>query len=379
MTTADVGPLELLVIQPTPFCNIDCSYCYLSDRQNPRKMSLETLDRAFDWVFSSSLVRQPFTLLWHAGEPMVLPPAFYEQAGELLARHDPRGELVTQSLQTNATLVSPEWCNLILRLNIQVGVSVDGPAFLHDRCRRTRQGAGTLDRVLRGLRCLLEHGIPVHALTVLTAESLAYPDELFDFYQENGLTDVSFNVEEIEGPHATSSLLGPQIPGRFRRFLSRFLDLALSADPPLKVREFDRPVAAILGKRLGQGDRVQESRPFAILNVGCDGDFSTYSPELLGLSSPRHGSFALGNVATDSLEAVLSSPRFLALDEEIARGIEMCRESCRYYGFCGGGPPGNKYFENGTFASAETLFCRLHEKACLDVALDRLERMKAPA
>jgi uncharacterized protein len=124
---------------------------------------------------------------------------------------------------------------------------------------------------------------------------------------------------------------------------------------------------------------VQESRPFAIVNVGCDGAFSTYSPELLGLSSPRHGDFALGHVATDPLETVLSSPRFIALDEEIGRGVEMCRQECRYFGFCGGGPPGNKYFENGTFASTETLFCRLHKKACFDVSLDKLERTKAPA
>src|SRR5213078_810591 len=95
---------------------------------------------------------------------------------------------------------------------------------------------------------------------------------------------------------------------------------------------------------------------------------------LLGLSSPRHGPFVLGNVATDSLESVLASPRFLALDEEIGRGLEMCREECRYFGLCGGGPPGNKFFENGSFASTETLFCRLHKKACLDVTADWLER-----
>jgi len=72
MTSAgQVGPLELLVIQPTPFCNLDCSYCYLPDRSNKRKMTLETLEKTFNWVFSSGLVRQPFTLLWHAGEPMV--------------------------------------------------------------------------------------------------------------------------------------------------------------------------------------------------------------------------------------------------------------------------------------------------------------------
>lgn len=379
MTNAQVGPLELLVIQPTPFCNLDCSYCYLPDRQNTRKMSLQTLEQAFDWVFSSGLVRQPFELLWHAGEPMVMPPAFYDRAAELLVRHDRDGALVTQSLQTNATLIDAEWCELVRRLKIHMGVSVDGPAFLHDSRRRTRRGAGTLERVLAGIRCLQEHDIPLHVITVLTAESLAYPDELFDFYLNNGITDIAFNVEEIEGPNTSSSLLGPQVPERFRRFLSRFLDLALSADPPLRVREFECSAGAALSKRLGHGDRVQENRPFAIVNVGYDGAFSTYSPELLGLSSPRHGKFALGHVATDSLASVLCSPRFLALDEEIARGIEMCRQECRYFAFCGGGPPGNKFFENGTFASSETMFCRLHKQACLDVSLDKLERSKALA
>ena len=42
--------------------------------------------------------------------------------------------------------------------------------------------------------------------------------------------------------------------------------------------------------------------------------------------------------------------------------------------FCGGGPPANKFFENGTFASTETLFCRLHKKVCLDVTLALLEQ-----
>jgi len=379
MTTAEVGPLELLVIQPTPFCNLDCSYCYLPDRLNTRKMSLATLERTFDWVFASGLVRQPFTLLWHAGEPMVMSRDFYNRAAELLNRHDPDGTLVTQSIQTNATLIDDEWCELIRRVNIHVGVSVDGPAFLHDPHRRTRQGAGTLDRVLAGIRRLRENDIPLHVITVLTADALAYPDELFDFYRENGITDVAFNVEEIEGPNTSSSLRGDSIPARFRLFLSRFLDLALSADPLLRVREFECSAGAALARRLGPGNRVQENKPFAIVNVGCDGDFSTYSPELLGLSSPRHGTFALGNVAKDSLESVLSSPRFLALDEEISTGIEMCRRECRYFGFCGGGPPGNKFFENGSFASTETLFCRLHTQASLDVALDKLEHCKAPA
>ena len=94
------GPLELLVVQPTPFCNINCSYCYLPDRQSTKQMSLETLERTFAWVFSSGLAREPFTLLWHAGEPLVVAPAFYEQAIVLLDRYNLAGVSVYHALQT---------------------------------------------------------------------------------------------------------------------------------------------------------------------------------------------------------------------------------------------------------------------------------------
>jgi len=377
MISADqVGPLELLVVQPTPFCNLDCTYCYLPDRLDKRKITFETLEKTFNWVFSSGLVSQPFTLLWHAGEPMVLPASFYEQATVLLEKCNTSGFPITQSFQTNATLVNDAWCDFIRRRNIQLGVSVDGPAFLNDRHRVVRNGGGTLDRVLRGMQKLREHEIFFDVITVLTSASLDYPDELYDFYIEHGITDVAFNVEEIEGPHVTSSLAGVGMEARFRRFYSRFMDLAFQSDPPLRVREFEASRNSI-AHREELSQRTQECRPFGILNVDCAGNFSTYSPELLGLSSPRLGSFALGNVATDTLESILAMPRFIALDDEIRRGVEACKESCPYYPFCGGGPPGNKYFENGDFATTETLSCRLHKKATFDIALDKFERLKA--
>jgi uncharacterized protein len=337
-------------------------------------MSMETLEQTFQWVFASGLVRQPFNILWHAGEPLVLPVSYYRLATELVHRHNVGNVPILQSFQTNATLIDAAWCNLFRQPDMHVGVSVDGPAFLHDRCRRTRQGRGTLDRVLRGIECLHEHGIPFEVITVLTSEALDYPDELFDFYREHGIASVGFNVEEIEGPHTSSSLQRAGTPDRFRRFLKRFLLLARSASPPLLVREFETSAAALLGRKsYEQGSRTQESSPFAILNVDCDGNFSTYSPELLGVCSQEYGSFALGNVACTSLDDALASARFRRVDDDIGRGNEMCRASCSYYPFCGGGPPANKYFENGTFASAETMFCRLHKKICLDVTAAMLE------
>jgi uncharacterized protein len=373
----DCGPLELLVVQPTPFCNIDCSYCYLPDRRNTRKITAGILERIFAWTFRSGLVREPFTLLWHAGEPTVLPASFYEEASLLLERYNDSGFEVTQSFQTNATLIDDAWCHFIKRRNVQVGVSVDGPAFLHDRYRKTRRGGGTFEKTLRGMKRLHDHGIDFNTITVLTADSLAYPDELFDFFVENGVSSVAFNVEEVEGPHVASSLARGGTEERFRRFYSRFLDLVFAADRPIEVREFNTARSS-LSQRLEASFRTQECRPFGILNVDCEGNFSTYSPELLGLSGPRHGSFALGNVARDSLESVLADPRFIALDDEIRRGVDRCHETCSYAPYCGGGPPGNKFFENGDFDTTETLSCRLHKQVTFDVALNKLERVMAP-
>ncbi len=378
--TALRGPLELLVLQPTPFCNINCSYCYLPDRQSTRRMSADTLERTFRWVFASGLAHEPFTLLWHAGEPLVLPVAFYEAATELLRRHNTTDLPILQSFQTNATLIDAGWCEFLRRPDVQVGVSVDGPAFLHDRHRRTRQGRGTLDRVLRGIHLLHEHAVPFHVITVLTADSLDYPDELFDFYRANCIDSVGFNVEEIEGPHTTSSLQRAGTPERFRRFLTRFLTLAYAADPPMLVREFETTASSFMtSRRCRPGTRIQENKPWAIVNVDCEGNFSTYSPELLGIPSLTHGGFVLGNVSTDTVEGVCASARFQRIEREIAQGIDMCRDTCAYFPFCGGGPPANKFFENGTFASTETLFCRLHKKVCVDVTLELLEQRERAA
>ncbi len=370
---ADAGPLELLVVQPTPFCNINCSYCYLADRQSTKKMSPETLRQLLDWVFASGLVREPFCLLWHAGEPLVMPIDFYEEAMALVGQANRFGVRVDHCFQTNATLINERWCEFFLRHNVYMGVSVDGPAFLHDRCRRTRGGAGTLEHVLRGIRLLQERQVPFFALTVLTAEALAYPDEMFDFYRANGIASVGFNVEEIEGPNVSSSLTRTGMRERFRHFFERFLDLASAADPPLLVREFETSKQALLGPRYGPGSRTQENKPWAIVNVDWQGNFSTYSPELLGFSSPQHGSFALGNVACDRLEDVIASKHFRLLEEEIARGVDMCRQECPYFAFCGGSAPANKFFENRTFASTETMSCRLQKQVCLDVSLAWLE------
>jgi uncharacterized protein len=367
------GPLELLVLQPTPFCNLDCAYCYLPDRDSKRRMSDATLNRVFQFVFSSGIVEQGFTVVWHAGEPMVLPISYYERAIEIAGAHNPGGLQVRHSFQTNGVLIDDTWCDFFKEHQVNVGVSVDGPAFLHDRNRKTRKGAGTQNRVMDGIRKLQSNEVPFHVISVLTGESLDYADELYDFYVDNEIREVAFNIEEIEGPHAASTLGATGVERRFRRFIGRFFDLVARDESAIGVREFDSMVPMILSGTDGDDlPPTQENAPCAILSVDCEGNFTTYSPELLGLASSHYGDFAIGNVNTDTLESAINSDKFRNMSSDIARGLSKCRDTCEYYSLCGGGAPVNKYFENGSFDSTETMFCRLNRKAIVDVIVAKL-------
>ena len=119
----------------------------------------------------------------------------------------------------------------------------------------------------------------------------------------------------------------------------------------------------------------EQVAPFGMLNVACNGDVSSFSPELLGLKSERYGDFIVGNVHTHSLADMLGERADAAMAHDIARGVEACRQNCEYFSVCGGGAPINKLTENGGFASRRTRFCELTQMVPTDLILDALERV----
>ena len=165
--------IEMLVLQSTPFCNLDCCYCYLPDRTSKRQMSQATLERTFERVFTSSFLSKHLTVLWHAGEPLVPGVAYYENAFATIDRLRPQGLAVTHSIQTNATLLNLRWIDFFRAHDVRVGVSIDGPADLNDRSRKTRVGGGSFEQAMRGIRLLQDNDYPFHVITVLTRESLS--------------------------------------------------------------------------------------------------------------------------------------------------------------------------------------------------------------
>jgi uncharacterized protein len=137
------------------------------------------------------------------------------------------------------------------------------------------------------------------------------------------------------------------------------------------LREFQQVIDLIQrNRRLNQNEL---NRPYSILSVDWQGNFSTFDPELLSVSSERYGSFNLGNIRSSSLVEAAQSPRFQQLWSDVSSGMERCQSHCDYYGLCGGGMGSNKFWEHGTLDCSETSACRFRTQIPVQVLLDRFE------
>lgn len=386
-TPADFAePLKtgLLILQPTPFCNIDCDYCYLPQRDSNARMSLATVRLAAQRLRADGLLGDALTVVWHAGEPLAMPPAFYEAAFGVIDEELGHLTKLQHAMQTNAMLIDDAWCALLRRHGVRVGVSVDGPADLHDAHRRTRSGHGTHATVLRGMARLRAHGIAHHAIAVVTDATLARAEEFIDFFVEQQVSELGCNFDEAEGGHAASSLAGRE--DAHRAFIERLLERSMASPQALRIRELAEayrliaePLPQVRWRGEASPDNAQ-TRPFALLSVAHNGDFSTFSPELLGQHAPGYDDFVIGNVARSGyLDAAAASPAFARLWHAVREGVRACERGCAHFAYCGGGAPANKFYENGDIASAETLYCRSMVKRPFDAVLARLEHAMADA
>ena len=379
-------PLEIVMIQATPFCNINCSYCYLPHRTQKGSFDLDQLPGLFHKLTSAGLLGRALSIVWHAGEPFVLPISYYEAADDKVREAVGARSAITHHFQTNGTLLTQAHCDVIKKRGFRIGLSIDGPSDIHDRNRVHRSGKGTHAEALRAVELLHQNGIPFNVIAVLSAASLEDPDRMFDFFEKLGPTEVGFNVEEIESFNKTSSLADPAAMERYRKFMARILMRSLGSARRLRVREIGNALKAISGDVVGGEVVSSENNPLSIISVDVRGNVFTFSPELVDAKDSSGRTFEIGHLSTIRFERLFAQDRFRKFNAEIRAGVAKCKETCSYFSVCGGGAPANKLAENGTFDSAETLYCT-YKKMNIDVVsehvvrkqLDRRDRSKVKA
>jgi uncharacterized protein len=375
------NPFTLVVLQVSSLCNLNCSYCYVPDRLNAQQMSDKVVDRILELTVANlSNAGKRFDFLFHAGEPMAIGlDRMKAIADRCIARA--RGDVeFSFSIQTNGVLINPAWATFFREYNFAVGVSIDGPAFLHDAKRVTWSGKASHARAVRGVRVLQNNGIEeVGCLATITKESLGHADEIMDFFLDLGAAAVGFNLEDIENDNPVTTF-GPGRRDHVARIRAELVEPFLKqvfrrwwpVRHRLRVREFADVLraAAFFRADRAYSREPDVTRPLGIVTFMKDGRITTFAPEFAGANAPEYDHFVVGHVDDIAdLTDLLADPRFQRLARDVAAGIASCRRECEYFPLCGGGYVSNRYFEYRDFSQAETFTCAMMRKAATEVCL----------
>ncbi len=200
-----------------PVCNLSCEYCFYLEKQGlfPSNEKYRMSDKVLSALITGYITSQPTPVVefvWQGGEPTLLGIDFFKRVIDL-QKPFAKTKTTTNSLQTNGTLLTAEWCQFLKRHNFMVGISLDGPREVHDRYRRDRKGNGTFGQVMRGLRLLQEHRVEYNVLACVARDTATRPLEVYRFLRNQGVEFIQFTpvVERI--PDARGDRLGLRLAG----------------------------------------------------------------------------------------------------------------------------------------------------------------------
>lgn len=183
-----------------PICNLDCRYCFYLEKENyytsDRKlhpswaMAPETLERYIQQYIEAQPGHE-VQFAWQGGEPTLLGVTYFENVVRLQAKYA-NGRQIQNAFQTNGTLLDDAWGRFLADNQFLVGVSIDGPADLHDAYRVDKQQRPTFDRVLKGISVLRNHKVDFNTLTVVNRKNSQQPERVYQFLKEIGSGYIQF-------------------------------------------------------------------------------------------------------------------------------------------------------------------------------------------
>jgi uncharacterized protein len=200
-----------------PLCNLNCEYCFYLEKQalfapNEKHRMSDDVLRAFIANYITSQPTPVIEFVWQGGEPTLLGIDFFKRVVELQKQFS-GAKTITNSLQTNGTLLTDEWCAFLKKHNFMVGISLDGPREIHDRYRRDWKGAGSFDQVMRGLKLLQKYKVEYNVLACVARETAHRPLNIYRFFKSQGVEFIQFSPVVERMPDSSSRQLGLRLAG----------------------------------------------------------------------------------------------------------------------------------------------------------------------
>ncbi|MBR4038024.1 MAG: anaerobic sulfatase maturase [Tidjanibacter sp.] len=347
-------------------CNLDCHYCYYLDKAEQyggrQALMSDELLESYIRQFIAANEGDEVLFCWHGGEPLLAGKEYFRRAIEYQQRYA-EGKQISNTIQTNGTLLDREWCELFAENNFLVGISLDGPEDIHDAFRRTKGGAPTFSRVMQGVRLMQEMGVEYNTLSVVNALCEGRGGEIYRFFRDEvGSRYMQFlpaveHVIEREGrrplivsPSAEGATLAEWSVSAegYGRFLCDIFDRWVVSDVgQVFVQIFDATLAGWCGIAPG----------LCTLAETCGDALAVeHNGDVYPCDHFVYPEYLLGNIASDSLSDIYHSPlrQEFALDKRNTLPRECMK--CRFFHCCHGECPKHR-FDKGVDGSPKNRLC----------------------
>lgn len=338
------GPFTVIAKPVGPVCNLACQYCYylgkteLFPPTERYRMRPEVLE-AYIAGFIEASPGPTVSFVWHGGEPTLAGIDFFRRVVEVQRQYLPKGWTCLNNLQTNGTLIDEKWAAFLAEHNFAVGISIDGPAVLHDINRRDRRDRDSHARVLRGFHLLRAHGVDPDVLCTVNANTAARPLDVYRYFLDEGVQWLQFLPVVQRRPEGGVSehSVTPEALGSF---LCKVFDEWIRYDVKrIVVQSFLECLGVASGKPAHLC--VMAESCGQILAVEHDG----------GVYSCDHfvdTTHYLGNVVTHDFGRIFESTEQLAFGTAKHDSLPTCCTTCSVASFCQGGCPKDRFALSGT-------------------------------
>jgi len=351
-------PLGVLVKPASADCNLACEYCFYHGRESDpytgvekrRAMSGDTLDRMLAELLPLAGPQPNFG--WQGGEPTLAGIPFFERAvrrqQELKAPH----QAIANALQTNAILIDGAWADFLREHRFLVGVSLDGPADLHDRYRLDQGGHGTFARVMRAIDRLRERRVEFNLLCVVNRLTATRPEAIWDFLVAEGFRWLQF-IPAVERDARGRVTAFSVTPRQFGDFLCRVFDRWYAdGRPTTSVRLFDE----LAGVGMGQPPNSCQLHPV------CGGLYVVveYSGDVYPCDFFVEERWRMGNLTEQPLAELLRGDALRRFAQVKPNASGKC-DRCRWQGVCHNGCPHYRSLGGGRFLELDYL-CEAYDR-----------------
>lgn len=362
----------LVVLHPISFCNLDCVYCWSQhDKNSFFILPINVLESGVKKISNIPGLNK-VTYCWHSGEPLVVGLEYYRNALQIIEGTHSSNINVEYSIQTNGILLNDEWACFFKDHNFTVGVSLDGPAEIHNQQRKSKDGKGSFNKTVAGVGTLAKHNVRGGALCVITRNTLKYPaDILFQFFCDR---KIAFNylIEARIGANRNNphSLSIEDLPA-LRVYLKRLFELWVEFSD-VYIKDFHMLVTRLFDPSFLNVE-LNNAGCLDVLSINPDGTFFFGNPELAGTMDECFNNFIHGNVLYDNLTDARQSILFTRQQQEVFAGIKKCKQECPYFAGCRGGNSAHKYFQFKRFDVSSHLTCELNEKIITELFVSAIE------